>query len=179
MLKRPLTFTLAALISSCGPLMPKSDNVKTPGQNTRLHQSSNPVFSSYVSAFEQEGRVHLNDNNFTAGDVPINFGDTKNTNYDAVCNTYSDSSKEILVDQNWWNSTNETQREIIIFHELGHCRLGRDHDNELYTNTIGETRKISVMNGTIPDSQTYQIYREGYLEELFTYSRGTLLSEFE
>ncbi|MEO1437911.1 MAG: hypothetical protein AAFV80_20385, partial [Bacteroidota bacterium] len=33
----------------------------------------------------------------------------------------------ILVDREWWNNASAMEREFLIFHELGHCYLLREH----------------------------------------------------
>lgn len=37
----------------------------------------------------------------------------------------------IVIDNKIWNSFNETQRKLLIYHELGHCMLNKDHSTNL------------------------------------------------
>lgn len=45
------------------------------------------------------------------------------------CERYSDGSKVIVLDQSNWDEASEIEKEFLLFHELGHCVLGREHDN--------------------------------------------------
>ena len=63
--------------------------------------------------------------------IPINLYDVKSLypkeGFVAVCRKSSKSGRrEILVDRNFWNS-NSSYHTVLILHELGHCRLGREH----------------------------------------------------
>jgi Zn-dependent peptidase ImmA (M78 family) len=46
------------------------------------------------------------------------------------CKSYSDGSKQIIIDQPFWDKASDIEREYVVFHELGHCLLGRDHKDE-------------------------------------------------
>ena len=61
------------------------------------------------------------------------------TYYDmmATCETLTDT---IFMDRGSWDHYSEILRELLLFHELGHCDLNRSH-----------TRDFSIMN----DSSSY------------------------
>ena len=67
------------------------------------------------------------------------------------------------------------QKKQMIFHELGHCRLGREHNSDTIQTDAGETVKISIMNPVIPASYLYQKYQSGYDQELFTTDKTKLV----
>lgn len=54
----------------------------------------------------------------------IRFGETK----DAVgyC-TYGRYHRVIMIDRNFWNRTDELTHDILVFHELTHCVLDKEH----------------------------------------------------
>ena len=79
-----------------------------------------------------------------------------------VCIEYSNGTTEILIRESSWNTFSLRQREILIFHELGHCHLNRDHKDEEYKNF-----DLSLMNSLLIDQFDYQNYLDEYLEELF------------
>ena len=58
----------------------------------------------------------------------------------------------ILIDPSFWHSSNHLTRESLIFHELGHCDLNREHEDDSFT--------ASIMNTGIPISQPYLLYTE-------------------
>ncbi len=61
----------------------------------------------------------------------------------------------------WWK--NEITREKVIFHELGHCILNREHKDELLPNGEGVSILNTYNNLTRYTSQT----KAYYLDELF------------
>lgn len=167
---------LLSLITSCG--VAKNQKHTQHLEGTKQYAVSASVFKSYITSFEEEAAKNLSEPGFKVGDIPINFGDTTKDEFDGVCNTYSDGTKEILIKKSWWESTDNTQREIMIFHELGHCRLGRDHDEEILTSSSNKTYKASMMNPVIPHSEIYKERRSAYLTELYLYNKSALLTSF-
>ena len=90
-----------------------------------------------------------------------------------VITSANDVQKIIYIKSlNCWQ--NDVQLETIIFHELGHCILGREHDNTLMPN--GDPRSIMYRaNITLYSSCIYPLgspcdfsYRRTYyIDELF------------
>lgn len=79
---------------------------------------------SYVSKFEQLCGVHVR--------VPITIKEKlENSNWAGVCYFGRNGKRWIEISQKYWNLYDEYGREELIFHELGHCVLGRDHDDSL------------------------------------------------
>lgn len=71
----------------------------------------------------------------------------------------------ILISADWFWAAAEWEREVVVFHELGHCQLGRQHRN-----SIRKKRARSIMHGRALDFLTKDLYRanrEVYLDELF------------
>ena len=115
-------------------------------------------------------------------DIPINFGDLDAIDGSAVidhdhlfhesaristtvgvCIKYGDGTKEILIRESAWNTYSTQQQEILIFHELGHCLLNRDHQDERY-----QGFKISIMNSILLNQTDYDYFYHDYIRELFT-----------
>lgn len=50
-----------------------------------------------------------------------------------ICYWISNGSREIYIDPGFWfaPTTSELDRELLIFHELGHCDLDRGHSDPL------------------------------------------------
>lgn len=164
--------TIAILSTSCGmPILGK--HVEKKG-GSRLHSTTDSTFSSYVAAFEAEAKVTTSDPSFVVGDIPINFGTPENNNFQGVCYIYSDGTREIIVRANWWQSATDDDKESLIFHELGHCRLDREHDNS-QTPTHD---KASLMHEVIVRGLTFQKHRSAYVNELFTQDKTTITNSF-
>ncbi len=175
----PITMGLILnLISSCGmPIPLKKDFIIRDKQSIRQHSSTDPTFKPYITRFESHGKTHLNDPSFTIGDIPINFGDTENPTFQGVCFEYADGKKEIIIRKNWWNLAPEKYRESLLFHELGHCRLAREHQDEKFDHD-GATHKLSLMNSVILLPSNFEEFESAYLRELFTSNTDTLIQSF-
>ncbi len=80
-----------------------------------------------------------------------------------VCEVYSDGSKQIHFNENWWPTVTAVSKKIITFHELGHCFFNRAHDNRAYSGG----RPYSLMNAFIDPLVLYfPQYTNYYLNEL-------------
>lgn len=86
-----------------------------------------------------------------------------------VCIKYTNGTREILINKEAWNDFSDTKREILIFHELGHCSLDRSHDDSLHNN-----HKTSVMHSILLDENIYNSYYDEYIIELFTEDKTEL-----
>ncbi len=136
-------------------------------RESRHFQKSNPIFDEYIEKFEAHGRTYLKDANFKVGNIPINFLDPKETSVQGICTQYSDGSKEIIIRKEWWEQVSKKYHESLIFHELGHCRLARDHRDEEYEDADKSAYKLSLMNGILVVPGVFEKSEEVYLRELF------------
>lgn len=89
-----------------------------------------------------------------------------------VCLSYSNGQREILIDETVWslisnapgcNGSCAERKKALIFHELGHCVLNRDHKDDLYNNF-----NLSIMNSILIKQSSIVRWEENYYEELFT-----------
>ena len=63
---------------------------------------------------------------------------------------------KIVIDRDFWLDSPDCQKEILMYHELGHCALGRMHEEE-----------PSVMEPYLITCGVYNDNKEFYLKELF------------
>lgn len=72
----------------------------------------------------------------------------------------------VTIDQQFWNRASALLREMVVFHELGHCVLERGHEESENKNGIC----LSIMNsGTTDCFVNYNNNtKEYYLDELFS-----------
>jgi hypothetical protein len=123
-----------------------------------------PNFRPLVETFLEEGaarNVYV-----STGNLTVVFGDVKDNDADptvGVCSTFSDGAERIMIDREFWDSSDNYGREELLFHELGHCLLKRDHCN-LYVNR----RPVSIMNEYTGSSIYYEINRNTFIDELFS-----------
>lgn len=71
----------------------------------------------------------------------------------------------IKIHKKSWDGFDESQREELIFHELGHCLAGRDHCGKQHTNG-----PISIMYPEVLPGDYYKKNREELVDELFNIS---------
>ncbi len=141
---------LAVVLTGCGR------GVET---STEYHVDSE--FTEYSEAFEaasvERGLSYK-------ADVSIEFGDV-GLEYSAVagCKRPLVGGRHIVVDRVLWDRLESAEREVIIFHELGHCILNRSHDDRKDNGQI-----VSLMYFA-PVGVAPMFQREGkkYLDELF------------
>jgi len=90
-------------------------------------------------------------------------------NVAGTCNFNRNVPNHVMVDEQFFNQVGDLFREFIIFHELGHCFLFRDHLEE--EDQLG--RCVSIMrSGTGECRDNYSSNtRQPYLDELFDTDR--------
>ena len=78
--------------------------------------------------------------------------------------TYGAHINEVNIDVSYWNNSNVLRREYVVFHELGHCVLHRDHLEDADNGNC-----LSLMNsGTAGCDVAYNpTNRDFYIDELF------------
>jgi len=73
----------------------------------------------------------------------------------------------ITIDTNYWDVADEFEKQELIYHELGHCILNRDHCE------VKENGKpVSLMEPEMVGSSFYQENREKLINELFDSNDG-------
>lgn len=89
-------------------------------------------------------------------------------NVAGTCNFNSRRSNHVMIDATFWNAASDLFREFIVFHELGHCALFRDHRED--TDEFG--RCLSIMRSGVEDCRdNYRTTtRTVYLDELYNTS---------
>ena len=86
-----------------------------------------------------------------------------------TCTYGSHQPGQIVIDQTFWNQAGFFLREMIVFHELGHCALLLDHREG--QNADGTCASI-MRSGLEACRDNYQVLtRADYLDELFGQSR--------
>ena len=102
--------------------------------------TTDAAFTPYIKDFETLYGKKINN-------IPINFGNTANVAFIAVCRKWSDFEKDIIVKKEVWNMLSKEQKQELIFHELGHCELNLEHiSNYTYNVNNPYICPISIMN---------------------------------
>lgn len=147
------------LFTSCGKLIPDFLNEQEGG---RKYNSTNSDFKSYVSRFERFYGLAISD-------IPINYENLPSSTL-GLAISYTDGTKEIHINVGLWKHLSEGQREQVIWHELGHAELNRDHLDGM-TDLDGQSCYKSIMNAYAPNDyeidKCYHPKHNYYIDELF------------
>jgi hypothetical protein len=128
------TISLLLALLSCQP---------RPQAEPEPKQYSVPAdLEPYVQAFrdiaQQRGQAIPSDN------LIIAFGATQRQDACGECTRAAGKTPRIVLkaDDLCWKNASQQEREALIFHELGHCLLNRDHRADRFPNGI----YVSLMN---------------------------------
>ncbi len=96
----------------------------------------------YVQAFRDIAQQH--GQTIPADNLIITFGETQRQDACGQCDRATGKTPRITLktDDLCWKNANQQEREALIFHELGHCWLNRDHRPDRFPNGI----YVSLMN---------------------------------
>lgn len=81
-----------------------------------------------------------------------------------VCYAWTDGKRKIVIDKEYWDLEREEQKEELIFHELGHCAMGLDHDEGV--SLVGTIYCPTSIMYPYTFDYCYERYRDYYISEL-------------
>lgn len=142
------------LLLCCGD-GPK-ENIGDAYANTNI----DPEFIRFVDSFLEEASLRSIDVDISSVGLEIQFGEVESTG--DVLGSCNRDSHSIIVSEADWNNLSENHREVLIFHELGHCIFDRDHKTAQLRN--GEA--ASIMWPSI-QGKFFGVRRSYYLDEFF------------
>lgn len=153
--------TLIPFIYSCGP---KPSLIGT-------MVSIDPTFQPYVDRFIEVAKEQGKD--IQINNLIVSF-DKKVIEAKAlgICTTGNGITPTITINPEawkYWDDNNmESSKEQVMFHELGHCVLNREH-NEVTVKTLDTNSNIqvSIMFPYFMDSKYYEGNYNHYVNELF------------
>ena len=118
----------------------------------------------YLDRFQIEGELRGRALDLSSSNIEAFIQPIFSNGVVGQCQHNEDRPNQVIVDQQTWNESNEAEKEFLIFHELGHCILKRDHlDN---ANPDGSC--ISIMHSVVGVCRNeFESRRSDYLDELF------------
>jgi hypothetical protein len=114
-----LILTLALAIGAC---------------SNKNHTSIGDDFKPYVSQFTALYGLPM---------PPIDIIYSPLTDASAICHINNKRQATISVDKTRWDKLCENQKRALMFHEFGHCVLGRDHVAEGITYMLPEIQSCA------------------------------------
>jgi hypothetical protein len=118
-----------------------------------------PEFQNYYNSFIDESKKR---DMFFVQKMKVNIKFNVDVNQKNLgrCKMFLGMKPSILINKPQWISSNESKKEMIIFHELSHCLLFRGHSNS----------KKTLMTTVAFNSDRYRDQKIYYINELFSYS---------
>ncbi len=124
-------------------------------------------FSDYVKRFVAEGKTR--GTTVSTHDLSVTF--VSESDLPSYCGQglVDPPRVQIKNSDNCWNKRSDMDKEILLFHELGHAVLGRPHINDTLPNGDFKSmmfggNQFGVYNSHTPEKRQY------YLDELFNQS---------
>ncbi len=154
------TACLMLIFSSC-----QKDNIEVEPEVEVQFSNVDPELWSYYASFENEAAKRGFDYDLDAMQIVGIIQEIPEENVAGSCKYGSHINNEVTIDQTFWNRSSSLYKEFVVFHELGHCVLLRDHDESV----DGQGRCLSIMrSGTMNCRDSYSLQnRDGFIDELF------------
>jgi len=133
-----------------------------------LYENVDEALWPFFKRFEAEGKARGLAIDIDARGITGIIEELHEDRVAGQCSYSYSSPRKITIDQEFWERSNNAYREMIIFHELGHCYLNRGHKEEAFANG----RCVSIMrsgNGACFDFYN-STTREDYIDELFEFA---------
>lgn len=134
-------FTILLTVSACGkpPVKDIDPTVVT-------------LYNNFVAEANTQGIDVSND------DISIHFVDTLQGNMIGLCH----DGYEVSLSRLAWSSLTEHEKEMLVYHELGHCLLN-----------LGHAPSPAIMEPVMISQSWYKEHRDEAVYELFRAGRET------
>lgn len=73
-----------------------------------------------------------------------------------------DNGPKIYISKSFWEYSSNYVRKALIYHEIGHCVLGKGHDDEQFTNGCYK----SIMSSWVDSDTCYEQHMEEKIERM-------------
>lgn len=149
-----LLFLITIILTSCALLAkPRS---------TFIDQRLLPYVKKFKALSRKYGRSLDTNGLVVKFTSDIDFGTL------GICSTGGGLGPEIRVSESAWFNSSPQEREMVIFHELGHCLLGRKHTDVSAQTSNQKGRCLSIMASSGAKIEDYINNHQSYMVELFT-----------
>jgi hypothetical protein len=151
---KALLLVIAAILTSCGSEISDFHHFTGNPDGYEKKVSLGP-YAPYVRLFSQYAEEY--DAPVKIDDLEFKTADIKDEGIMGRCHTYDHGTPTIVIDTIYWEKISPTQRIALVFHELGHCILKREHIEE----------GLSIMNPYLISDYNFSNHFDGLLSELF------------
>ena len=130
-------------------------------------------FQKYVDTFVSEAQkrgVNIDLNKYK---IKIQFSSSPNV---SECSRYG-TERTISISQQNWERLDDLGKELLLFHELGHCQLSLDHTNCQLPDGSSKSMMCGINGHCSEANYCFTIYggmkRDYYLDQLFNENAPT------
>ena len=129
--------------------------------SSSIDEALQPYFDTFVTEAIARGELIDLDDYYLQAFIE----NIEGTDVVGQCSYSENSPRTVRIDRFYWRRATHLQKEFVVFHELGHCLLGRSHTDE--ENPSGTC--ISIMESGLGNcnSNYNTATRSSYLDELF------------
>ena len=99
-------------------------------ESTQPEVVVDPAFEAFFERFEAEGEARGMEVDLRSEAIGAIFSSQLAAGQAGLCTQYTSGVAIIEIKPSAWSGASDLQREHLIFHELGHCYLGRSHYDE-------------------------------------------------
>ena len=156
-----LIFLFLVTLNACAPAS------KTPSQ-LNIESQFQPYINNFKVVAAREGHPVTVDNLIVVLDYTMPGPASAQSSW-VLATCTSGNTPTIRVNPIFWNAGYSTSDlEQLMFHELGHCVLGRSHDSSIVRVTdFNDTLPVTIMNPYHMAVFYYNTNHEYYMKELF------------
>lgn len=123
------------------------------------------ALQSYFQRFEMEGRARGFEVDLNTANISAVIEEIQENNVAGSCTYGTFTPGSIVIDLNFWNNSSGFAKEMVVFHELGHCFLHRGHEEGAFGNGVCRSIMRSGVEGCFDNYRSET--RDYYLDELF------------
>lgn len=161
-----VVFTLCCLFTACQKDAATTlSNIEEEEPAVKSFPNVDQALWPYFQEYENVARARGITINLNNTDITGVIQEIATENVAGTCSFGSHAPEHITIDAEFWRNANNFQKEFVVFHELGHCHLFRDHREDAFTNGTC----VSLMRSGVEDCRdNYNAAtRSRYLDELF------------
>ena len=160
-------FALLLLVSACAE---EQDVMQEIAPEPVGYEGVEEDLWPYFERFEEEARRRGVEVDLRAARITGRVQEIEQSRVLGQCNYQRFNHNRVTIDETFWNRTSDLGKEFVVFHELGHCFLLRDHLESAFSN--GACTSI-MRSGTGTCRDNYgRSTRDAYLAELFDEDRA-------
>ncbi|MBK8388607.1 MAG: hypothetical protein IPL23_04675 [Saprospiraceae bacterium] len=159
------SFACLLLLNACADESSLGTDTSQDSLETGTYANVDRALWQHFKAFEDEAASRGFSINLNQLKIRANISEISENGVLGQCQYNSHLPNQVTIDKTFWNRSSELYKEFVVFHELGHCVLDRNHKED----KDSRGRCLSIMRSGLGDClDAYSsVNRTYYLNELF------------